>query len=217
MKTFAQSPEFLNHLDGEVHSSVRQVPDDEFVGMANSIVNVALAPETQTPNRPAELSSTTPHRSNANSNKSSQTVVQMSAKRVAPLVSRWHPHMTKPRKRRTLTPIAEFEGYVEYITEDKFSVRMVDVRSNSPLPVDHADFRKLDICEYDQHLLKEGAIVRWVIGRERLHTGQVRNVSELYFRRLPAHSERDYKRAYKKAEALVEAIVWEDEAAIERD
>ncbi len=69
-----------------------------------------------------------------------------------------------------------------------------------------------DISDYDRELLKEGAIVRWIIGYERLRSGTVRKVSELYFRRLPAHTKAEYEKAYRKAEALVDGIDWESEA-----
>ncbi len=41
---------------------------------------------------------------------------------------------------RTLQPIAEWEGYIDQITEDEFSVKMIDVRSKSALPIDQAFF-----------------------------------------------------------------------------
>ena len=88
---------------------------------------------------------------------------------------------------------------------------MINVRSKALLPEDQATFSRDDVSEYDRQLLREGAIVRWVIGRERLPTGQVRKVSELYFRRLPAHSEADYLRAYRKASMLLATVNWEDD------
>ncbi len=118
---------------------------------------------------------------------------------------------------RSLTPIVEWEGYIESIGNDDFCVRMVDVRSKSPLPTDHATFSKNDINEHDRQLLKEGAIVRWVIGRERLPTGEIRNVSELYFRQLPAHNELAYRRALGKAHKLLDGIVWDDSKSVNSD
>ena len=114
--------------------------------------------------------------------------------------------------KRTLTPTAEWEGYVESISEGKFFVKMVNVRSNSPLPTDQATFSKDDISEHDQQLLKEGAIVRWIIGRERLPTGQIRKVSEIHFRRLPAFRMEDYRQALDKANVLLEEIVWDNDS-----
>ncbi len=113
---------------------------------------------------------------------------------------------------RTLTPTAEWEGYIESIGEGEFFVKMVNVLSKSPLPTDQATFSKDDISEHDQQLLKEGAIVRWIIGRERLPTGQVRKVSEIHFRRLPAFRKEDYRQALVKANSLLEEIVWDDDS-----
>ncbi len=113
---------------------------------------------------------------------------------------------------RTLTPTAEWEGYIESIGDEEFFVKMVNVLSKSPLPTDQATFSKDDISEQDQKLLKEGAIVRWIIGRERLPTGQVRKVSEIHFRRLPAYRKEDYRQALVKANSLLEEIVWDDDS-----
>lgn len=115
-------------------------------------------------------------------------------------------------QRRRLTPTAEWEGYVESVGESEFFVKMTNVRSKSPLPTDQASFSKDDVSEQEKHLLKEGAIVRWVIGRERLPTGQVRKVSELYFRRLPAHSRADFRRALNKAKTLLDKIHWDEDS-----
>ncbi len=115
------------------------------------------------------------------------------------------------KPKRTLHPIAEWEGYVETITGDEFSVILVNISSNSSMPTDQAIFSRDDISDNDFQLLRIGAIVRWIIGRERLPTGQVRKVSKLYFRRLPPHTESDYKRAYSKAKALLDSVIWEDE------
>ncbi|MCY4199541.1 MAG: hypothetical protein OXF31_06925 [Gammaproteobacteria bacterium] len=113
-------------------------------------------------------------------------------------------------RKRTLTPSAEWEGYVESIRGSEFFVKMTNVQSKSPLPTDQAFFSIDDVSTRERHLLKEGAIVRWVIGRERLPSGQIRKVSELYFRQLPAHSKADFNRALKKAKTLVENINWDE-------
>ena len=112
----------------------------------------------------------------------------------------------------TLTPTAEWEGHVESIGEDDFVVVMSNVRSKSTLPTDQAVFSKDDISEHQRPLLREGAIVRWIIGRERLPSGQIRKIAELYFRRLPAHTADDYNRAFHKAQSLLEEVLWDDEA-----
>ena len=109
-----------------------------------------------------------------------------------------------------MTPTAEWEGYVESISEEEFCVKMVDVRSKVSLPTDQAIFSKDEISEYDRQYLKVGAIIRWVIGRERLSSGKIREVSEIQFRQLPIHKKADYDRALNKAKALLDEVVWDD-------
>jgi len=106
----------------------------------------------------------------------------------------------------SLTPISEWEGYVEDIDEEEFTVRLVDTKSSSSLPEDLATFRKSELSQRDRELLVPGAIVRWVVGLERLPSDQRRRVSELHFRNLPAHSTRDFDRAKKRARDLIESI-----------
>jgi len=49
-----------------------------------------------------------------------------------------------------------------------------------------------------------------LLGRERLPSGEIRNVSQLFFRRPPAHSKKDFDRAKRKAKDLLDSINWED-------
>jgi len=149
--------------------------------------------------------------SGASREMNSQTLAKIDSQDIIPLGRKHDFGKEGFGSTRTLIPITEWEGYVEGIFEDEFSVKMVNVRSKSPLPADEATFHKDQVSKHDRQLLREGAIVRWVIGRERLSTGQVRNVSELYFRRLPAHTEKDYRRAYAKAGHLLEGINWDNE------
>lgn len=117
----------------------------------------------------------------------------------------------RPTKRQ-FYPIIEWEGYVDEITETEFFVKMVNLRSNSTIPEDMASFSIIkDVGDEDRKLLKEGAIVRYVLGWETLPGGQSRRVSELYFRRLPAHTKKDYERAKIKAKKLLDSINWSNE------
>ena len=83
---------------------------------------------------------------------------------------------------------------------------MVDMKSKTLLPTDMAIFSKDDVNEDDKYLLREGALIRFIIGRERLSSSQVRTVSELHFQRLPLHSEEDYKKALAKVKYLIASI-----------
>ena len=114
------------------------------------------------------------------------------------------------RNTRSLNPISEWEGYVESIEENVFLVRMVNIRSKSQLPEDEATFQINELSDYQRQHLEVGAIVRWVIGMERLPSDQRRKVSELHFRRLPAHSNREYQTALTQAKEIINAITWDD-------
>ena len=114
------------------------------------------------------------------------------------------------RNTRSLNPISEWEGYIESIDENVFLVRMVNIRSKSQLPEDEATFQVSELSEYQRQHLEVGAIVRWVIGMERLPSDQRRKVSELHFRRLPAHSNREYQTALTQAKEMINAITWDD-------
>ena len=212
MSTLAHNLDLLDQHNRPVHSHIEQEPDNYVAKRTRINVLDALDSGIHSRN-PANMSGVVPlPLTNINTSKTSQTVDRIDPKKVVPPVNNRVLDNETARPKRTLIPTAEWEGYVESITENEFSVRMMDVRSKSPLPVDQATFSKDDVSEYDRKLLVEGAIVRWIIGRERLPTGQVRNVSELHFRRLPAHSEKDYKRAHEKACSLLEAIIWDNEA-----
>lgn len=114
---------------------------------------------------------------------------------------------------RSLNPISEWEGYIESIEENVFLVRMVNIRSKSQLPEDEATFQINELSDYQRQHLEVGAIVRWVIGMERLPSDQRRKVSELHFRRLPAHSNREYQTALTQAKEIINAITWDDASA----
>ena len=128
---------------------------------------------------------------------------------VTNLLSRFPGH-SRHAERRTLSPLGEWEGFVEKIEDDGFVVRMVDVKSKTSLPEELARFSKSEVADHQKERLRVGAIVRWVVGLEKLPTGQRRRVSELHFRRLPAYTRRDLQRATQKAMELVEGIVWDD-------
>lgn len=111
---------------------------------------------------------------------------------------------------RSLTPISEWEGYVESIDGELFTVRLVNTRSGDTLPDEEAEFSTSELSGDQRKSLEVGAIVRWVVGLERLVTDQRRRVSELHFRRLPAHTKRDYTRAFERARSLISEIEWDD-------
>ncbi len=212
MSALASNPDLADRQNRVGYSAVDQVSDDYVAKRTDGNVVLALDSETPLQHAPAHFSSFEQSPNRTVGKEVSYTFQQISAQAVVPKVGDHSLDQVQARQKRRLMPVTEWEGYIESIDEEEFSLRMVNVRSKSALPVDQATFSKDEVSEYDRSLLREGAIVRWVIGRERLPTGQIRNVSELYFRRLPANSEMDYRRAYKKAGDLLDLIVWENEA-----
>ncbi len=211
MSVVTSSPVFDGQHDSTVHTHIDQVPDDYVIRRTSRHVDDVLSSKDHSQFMPENTRISAQIVSNTFPGKATQTINQLDAEKVVPPIDSLILDKAKTRPERTLTPISEWEGYVEDISENDFSVRMVNVRSKSSLPADMATFDKDEVSKYDRQLLKEGAIVRWVVGRERLSTGQIRNVSELYFRRLPAHTEKDYKRAYEMACTLLAGIDWDNE------
>ena len=111
---------------------------------------------------------------------------------------------------RTLHPLVEWEGYVDHITNDSFVAKLVNVNTGTSLPEDEAIFSKSELSEYQLSHLETGAIFRWVIGMQRLPSGQKQRVSEVFFRRLPAHSEKGLKAAKENASDLIKSIDWDE-------
>ncbi|MCP4192804.1 MAG: hypothetical protein GY768_19495 [Planctomycetaceae bacterium] len=111
---------------------------------------------------------------------------------------------------RIFSPIVEWEGYVESIDDNHFYGKLIDIRSNNELPQDEARFSKNELSDFQLQNLNVGAVFRWVVGLERLPSGQRRRVSEVYFRRLPAHSNRELKTTLERARAFTEAINWDE-------
>lgn len=118
---------------------------------------------------------------------------------------------------RSLTPIAEWEGYIHEVKGNEFFVKMVNINTKQSIPEDLATFSVNDVSEHDLKLLNKGAYVRFILGRERLPSGEIRNVSQLFFRRLPAHSRKDFDRAKQKAKDLLDSINWINETKTTRD
>ena len=187
-----------------------QKPDNYAEKRVNGNIQYALKFEGEPKEVYGDLGDTSSDHAHQSTQNVSRTSGKINVAQLLLLARDYTLEQRQEQARRTLTPTAEWEGYVESITEDKFVVKMTNVRTDSSLPTDQAVFSKNEVSEHERHLLNEGAIVRWVIGRERLSTGQVRKVAELHFRRLPAHTDADYQRALKKANALLAEIDWDD-------
>ena len=99
------------------------------------------------------------------------------------------------RKPTKLIALNEWEGVVASIdqTNGTFVAHLEDQSSKSPVEV--AEFPLDDVRSDDLPLLREGAVFRWVVGKRENMFGGVERTSTVTFRRLPAYSVADLKRA----------------------
>ena len=209
MSDLATAPDFADQENASRYYVTKQDPDNYIEKCIADNVFYALASSQQLRDVSDDLRGPNRNFTPESVDSASQTAGKLNFENIVPPIHDrvFEPHHVQPKP--TLTPTEEWEGYVESIDKNEFFVVLTNVRSKSSLPTDQAVFSKDDINEHERPLLKEGAIVRWIIGREHLPTGQIRKVSELYFRRLPAHTKADYDRAYHKAKSLLEEVVWD--------
>ena len=212
MTSVAAAPTFADQQDQSLPYIEKQKPDNYFQKRIRNHVLDALDTPAHPRNDSDGHSGIYQNFTSESAHAVSQTADNIAIERIVPPThyAGFEPYQTQ--RTPTLTPTAEWEGHVESIGEEDFFVVMTNVRSKSSLPTDQAVFSKDDIGEHQRPLLREGAIVRWIIGRERLPSGQIRKISELYFRRLPAHTKEDYNRALHKAKSLLEEVIWDVDA-----
>lgn len=132
---------------------------------------------------------------------------------VAPLSKRIPQALSADQNVRSLNPLMEWEGSVEKIDQNGFTARLTNVLTGEELPTEEAVFSLSELNDVNRENLKIGAIFRWIIGLQRLPNGNRQRVSELYFRRLPAHTEKEIERSINEARAIVESIQWDDSPA----
>ncbi|MYH57125.1 MAG: hypothetical protein F4145_03740 [Boseongicola sp. SB0675_bin_26] len=111
---------------------------------------------------------------------------------------------------RSLNPLMEWEGSVEGIEGDEFVARLCNVTTGELLPTEAARFPVSDLNDVQRENLEVGAIFRWVIGLQRLPNGNKQRVSELFFRRLPAHSENEINATVESFAIQLDAREWDD-------
>ena len=78
------------------------------------------------------------------------------------------------------------------------------------MPTEEASFSFSELNEIQRDNVEVGAIFRWVIGMQRLPNGNKQRVSELYFRRLPVHSEKEIMETLDSIRAQLESQEWDD-------
>jgi hypothetical protein len=116
--------------------------------------------------------------------------------------------VARPGPSVTFQPLQEWEGYIYSIKDETFWARMVDITARESIEGEEAEFLISDLSDEDRTHLAIGAVIRWVIGYQRSAQGTKRRVSEVLFRRLPAHTPYDLAEARKRAAALQQSIDW---------
>jgi hypothetical protein len=100
-----------------------------------------------------------------------------------------------------------WEGTVTDVGKGGFIAVLSD-RTDRNNPDEQAtfEFDKTEISPDDELLLKPGASFYWIIGNEQTVAGQVKNVSMIQFRRVPAWTDHALEIAAKRARLLRESF-----------
>jgi hypothetical protein len=106
----------------------------------------------------------------------------------------------KSLSKATTVPLQEWEGFVTWITGDRFGGRLFDI--TDPGELEEMEFTLDEVSRDDVELLTEGAVFYWTIARHTNEFGTRTNVSILRFRRLPARTRRARAHAAERAAAL---------------
>jgi hypothetical protein len=93
-----------------------------------------------------------------------------------------------------------WEGTVTKIGEEGFAA-ILNAKTNPRNPDEQVmfEFDRTEISPEDLPLISPGSSFYWIIGNEQTAGGQVKNVSMLQFRRVPAWSERSLARVADRA------------------
>lgn len=108
--------------------------------------------------------------------------------------------------------LQKWEGVVTEVGKDIFRARLLDLTEENP--EEEADFSIDEVSEDDRSLIKPGGVFYWSLGYLTTRTGQVIKSSIVKFRRLPAWTESEMRRAQEQAMEIRQIIGWgSDEAA----
>ena len=103
--------------------------------------------------------------------------------------------------------LQEWEGYVLEVTGAEFVARLVDVTAGSSHEDDEEAITPIaKLSDGDAAALREGGILRWVIGYECSPSGARKCVSRISFRSRPRMTERDYQQCRKWARETMQAF-----------
>jgi hypothetical protein len=90
------------------------------------------------------------------------------------------------------------------VSSGSFTARLTDETREGP--EEEAEFEWADVSAEDRKLVEPGAIFYWTIGFYSMADGQVLRSSLLRFRRLPAWTNSELKRAQLNAATLMNEL-----------
>jgi hypothetical protein len=90
-----------------------------------------------------------------------------------------------------------WEGTVTQVRGETF-VAVLSDKSRLNSPEEHVEFESVELREDDLPLVVPGSVFYWMIGTERTSSGQVRNISNIEFSRLPLWTRGSLKAALEK-------------------
>jgi hypothetical protein len=91
-----------------------------------------------------------------------------------------------------------WEGTVTEVYGGTF-VAVLNDKSRLNSPEERVEFESIELREDDRPLVVPGSVFYWMIGTERTPAGQVRNISNIEFSRLPVWTRGSVKAASEKA------------------
>jgi hypothetical protein len=106
------------------------------------------------------------------------------------------PQMTRDAS-RTLQIKQLWEGTVLELRGETFLAVLND-KSQPNSPAEQVEFESIELREDDWPLVVPGSVFYWMIGTERTPSGQVRNISNIEFSRLPLWTRSSLKAASEK-------------------
>ena len=102
--------------------------------------------------------------------------------------------------------LQKWEGVVTEVGKEIFHARLLDLTESNP--EEETDFSIDDVSEDDRGLIKPGSVFYWSLGYLTTRTGQVIRSSIVKFRRLPAWTESEMKKAQEQAKEVSQRIGW---------
>lgn len=90
-----------------------------------------------------------------------------------------------------------WEGTVTEVSGETF-IAVLNDKSRLSSPEEQVEFECVELREDDRPLVVPGSVFYWMIGTERTPSGQVRNISNIEFSRLPVWTRSSLKAALER-------------------